>query len=93
VDTDVSEQWKQWMLEEHIQKVMDSGKFYSYKFCRLIDTDEDGVTFATQYFSHSIVAFNEYLEQYAPALKKEAIEKFGDKFIAFRTVLEIIKEQ
>jgi hypothetical protein len=91
-DKEIAEEWQNWMLNTHIKEVMDTGKFISYKFCRLIEMDEEGVTFATQYYCKSSKELHEYMIHHAPLLKQQAFDKFGDKFIAFRTMLDVIDE-
>ncbi len=36
------------------------------------------------------VDYEKYRDEYAPALQQEAIKRFKDKFVAFRTLLQIV---
>lgn len=54
------------------------------------DEDSGGVTYSIQYICESIEDFEKYEEEFAPALRDEYNAKFRDKFVAFRTLLEII---
>jgi len=79
------------MQEEHIPDVMDTGMFLEYRMCRLLGMDEpDGVTYAVQYFCTDMATLEQYQERFAPRLQAEHSEKFKDKFVAFRTVLEVV---
>jgi len=84
-------EWFQWMQNQHIPDVMESGMFVSHRFCRLIDpVDKDGFTYAIQYFAKDISKINRYKKIYAPALQKEHMDKFKGKFVAFRTLLKVV---
>ncbi len=90
VDSDIVEDWLQWMKEKHIPDVMNTGKFTGFKFCKILSTqpDETGHTFAIQYFCNNLETLQAYQQEDAPALQKEHTERYGDKAAAFRTLLE-----
>ena len=90
INPEVEEDWKRWMKDDHIQKVIDTGKFYDFRFLKLLNEhpDADGITYAIQYFAKSLGDIEDYLENDADKLKKDHFEKFKDKFVAFRTILE-----
>ena len=59
---------------------------------KLHDQDDgEGPTYVAQYFAESKALYNRYLELYANDFTKIAIEKWGDGFIDFRTLLEVIE--
>ena len=91
IDKDVHDEWLQWMRQEHIPNVMATGMFQSHRLCRLLgDEDSEGITYSVQYVCESMQNYQQYQSKYAPALQTEVVEKYGDKFVAFRTLLEII---
>jgi hypothetical protein len=91
IDRSIEQEWLQWQKQEHIPGIMASGQFTDHKLFRLLDQDEEyGITYVVQYFAASIKNYHQYLEETAPLLRKKAIEKWGDRFIAFRTVMEVV---
>ena len=92
VAREVDEQWLKWMKAEHIPKVMATGRFESFKMMKMLSEhpDAEGNTYAVQYYSKNLVELNNYLSQEAPALQKEHIDLYGEKCLAFRTILEEI---
>jgi hypothetical protein len=90
VEDDIHEAWLEWMLEQHIPDVMATNMFLAYKIMRIISRQEDetGQTYAIQYQAESIDKYNQYQQEFAPALQAETQKKFGGKFVAFRTLLE-----
>ena len=91
IDPEVSDEWVQWMKDVHIPDVMRTDKFNNYRLCRLLDVDEsDGVTYAVQYEAKSMDAYEEYQKRYAPELQQEHTNKFRNRFVAFRTIMEIL---
>ena len=92
IDLDAHDEWLKWMKEVHIPAVMRTGYFMDYKMLRLLgDEDSGGSTYAVQYTCKTMNDFLAYEEHHAPALRTEYNEKFKDKFVAFRTLLEVIE--
>lgn len=90
IDNDCHEEWLHWMRSEHIPEVLATGKFIDHQIARVLVDDEDGITYAIQYKCASMDELQEYHEQHAPSLQREHAERFKDKFVAFRTLLELI---
>ena len=93
VETTIVEEWKKWMLEEHIPEVIATKKFSGYTFSRVVSQDTDGETFSTQYYAADMAAIHKYTITEAPALKQKVIEKYGEKVLAFRTLMEVINQE
>jgi hypothetical protein len=92
VDASIAEAWLQWLLNEHIPDVMGTGCFTGYKVVRLIEVDDtEGPTYAIQYNAAAKADYNRYIELHAPLMRHRSYEKWGDRFIAFRTVMQIVK--
>ncbi len=92
IDDAVHEEWLTWM-ETHILEVLNTGKFQSAKFTQvLVEEDMGGKTYSVQYTANSKQDLEEYYSEDAEGLRVESIKKFGDKMLAFRTELKLIKE-
>jgi hypothetical protein len=92
VDDAAAEEWVVWMKTVHIPEVLDTGMFLSNRFCRLMIDEESGVTYSVQYVLKDLETFKLYQQVYAPALQKSHHEKYEGKYVAFRTVMEILDE-
>ena len=92
VDRDVEAEWLGWMKGEHIPEVLSTGHFKAHRILKLLNDQPDasGPTFAIQYELDSIGKLDDYLQNEAPALQQKHVFKFGQKCIAYRTVLEEI---
>lgn len=90
VETQAQDEWLEWMRQEHIPAVMRSGKFEDYRICRLLHQEEDGVTYAVQYFCRDLAAMYAYQQEDAPRLQAEHASRFSGKYVAFRTLMEIL---
>lgn len=90
IDEDVESEWKNWMQKVHIPEVMKTGLFLKQRMLKLLNQQADatGVTYAIQYELENIGKLDAYLEQHAPPLQKKHLDRYGNKCIAFRTVLE-----
>jgi len=86
---DLAEDWLTWQKTTHIPATLATGAFDDHKFFRLLEQDEEeGPTFIVQYFTSSLQRYQEYLVEFAPDLQRIARERWGDGFIAFRTLME-----
>ena len=87
----IHDEWLTWMKEVHMQQLIDTGCFTSYKLLRMIDVDEtDGPTYAAQYFAESKALYNRYIEKYAAVMRDKGLEKWSNKFMTFRSVLQVV---
>lgn len=89
VDKDIEQEWLLWMKEIHMPDVLRTGMFVSSKIYKVLHDQDDGtVSYSVQYFAKSIDHIQQYLEVYAPALIEAHRQKFINKHVAFRTLLE-----
>ncbi len=91
VEKAIAEEWLHWMKEEHIPAVMATGKILEYKLCRILHEEEDGFTFALQYFSADMPTFHRFYLEDSPRLQKAHKERFGDRYVAIRTLMEVLE--
>ena len=92
VNSEIEEEWIAWQKEEHIPEVMFTGLFTDHKFFRLLGQDEtEGITYVVQYFTSSIENYNQYIETFATQFRKKASAKWGNRFIAFRSIMELVQ--
>lgn len=83
--------WLRWMQEEHLSEVVATGCFTNARLLHLVEADdEEGVTYAAQYEAPSRADYDRYIQNYADALRKKGFDRWGDSFIAFRTIMQVI---
>ena len=88
----IADEWLQWLREEHIPEMLNTGCFYNHKIVRLLEVDDsEGPTYAIQYNAASKADYNRYIEQHAEVLRSKSYKKWGDKFIAFRSVMQVVQ--
>ncbi len=90
IENDVREEWLQWMKQRHIPDVMATGYFIENKICKVLVDEEQGTTYSIQYTCANMEDLEEYRRDHAPRLQKEVNDKYANKFVAFRTVLEVV---
>jgi len=87
------EEWLQWMKEEHIPQMLDTGKFTKALMTRvLVEEAMGGITYSVQYTTKNKATLEAYYNENATELRA-ASKRFKDKFVAFRTELEVVSEQ
>ena len=92
VDGKIAGEWLQWLLNEHIHDTMQTECFVDCKVVRLLEVDDsEGPTYAIQYYARSKAEYDRYVELYATKMRKISFEKWGDQFIAFGSVMEVVQ--
>lgn len=91
VENAIAAKWLTWLNEVHIPEVMKSNCFTHYKIMRLLEIDDsEGPTYAIQWHAESKADYNRYREIYANKLRQRSINKWGDGFVAFRSVMQVV---
>ena len=93
IQEDVEQKWLNWMQDEHIPAMLNTGKFSKALMTR-VDVKEPmgGITYSIQYTTASKKTLEAYYREDAEKLRQQS-KIFEGKFVAFRTELEIIDEQ
>jgi hypothetical protein len=90
VDAEAVSEWLGWMHQTHIPEMMATGKFLECRFCRVLDGEAGGdATFAAQYLCPDEASLADYQRNHAPALRADVLNRFGDRCVSFRTILEL----
>ena len=83
--------WLQWLKEEHVAEVIHTGCFTQATILRLLEVDDtEGPTYAIQYFAESKALYNNYIENHAATMRQKSFDKWGNQFIAFRSVMQVV---
>ncbi|TBO42011.1 DUF4286 family protein [Pedobacter kyonggii] len=90
IDDAAAEEWLQWMQDVHIPEVMATGMFISNRLLKVIDSPNEGVTYCAQYVAETLDHYNKYQEVFAPALQAELNERYKNRFVAYRTLMEFV---
>jgi hypothetical protein len=91
VNWTIHEAWLPWMKEKHLPEVMASGCFTDMRFVRILETDEtEGPTYAAQFHAATMEDYKHYIEHHAPLLRKDVMDTWGNNFISFRSLMEVV---
>lgn len=91
VDLVVADNWLKWMRDEHIPDVTGTGCFTHAVVLELIEVDQsEALTYAVQYHAESKALYNRYIREFSELMRRKAIEKWGDKVISYRSVLQVV---
>ena len=83
--------WLQWLKQEHVPEVLASHCFTRATIVRLLEIDDsEGPTYAIQYLAESKASYNLYIEKYASLLRQKSFDKWGNQFIAIRTLMQVV---
>jgi hypothetical protein len=90
VDLAIHDEWIVWMTNEHMPEVLATGKFVDVKMYRVLLEKEDSITYSVQYFAENLEQVQLYLAEDAHELQAKHQQKYADRVVSFRTVLEEI---
>tara|TARA_B110000444_G_C18725792_1_gene540787 strand:- start:209 stop:517 length:309 start_codon:yes stop_codon:yes gene_type:complete len=90
VELSISKEWLIWMKEIHILEVMECGIFSSVQINKVITNNDDGISYAIQYVCSTMKDLHNYQVNFASEFQQKHIDRYGDKVISFRTILEVI---
>lgn len=89
IDKGSEQEWLDYMKDRYIPEVLKTGMFVDAKVYKVLHDQDDGTTsYSVQYFATSIDLVEQYLEVFAPVLIEEHRQKFHNRHVAFRTLLE-----
>ena len=90
IDSTLEQEWLQWMQEIHIPEVLETGCFIDNKIFKVITEVDTGSTYSIQYFYQDEADIIRYRDTFAAEMQRKHTEKYKDKFVAFRTILQQI---
>lgn len=90
IPNDVAQEWREWMMQEHIADVMNTEMFIRYSMSLVLKPEqEDGVRYCIQYVANSLDEYERYRTEFAPVLQLAVRAKFGDSIEIERMVMAI----
>jgi hypothetical protein len=92
VEESIKTDWLNWMKTEHIREVMAAAVFTKAQINRVIAQGDSNNTFAIAYTCPSMKDFHKYQVNFAAELQEKHLARYGDKAVAFRTIMEVIEE-
>ena len=93
VEPEIADGYGSW-LEPHIEEILGLPGFEGGIWLSRDPEAEDPPgrkLWTIQYFLKNRKSLDDYLQQHAPRFRKQALDRFGDKFQAKRRVLELVE--
>jgi len=91
VSTGIDAAWVKWQREQHIPEMMRTGLFIDYTFSQLLEQDDsEGKTYVVQCRISNMDNYESYINRFAAKMRESAFEAWGNQFISFRSILEVI---
>ena len=91
VENSIEQDWLSWMRTKHIPDTLATGHFKSHKVLKLLSHQQEGVSYAIQYYAKSINQIHEFQINHGERLQGDMYARYGDKAVSFRTLLEEIE--
>lgn len=91
ITADIHQQWLRWLHDQHIPRLLATGKFTGHQLLRLREIDDtDGPTYALQLFIESKADYNAFKKLHEPAIVDGRQGIWGEKMFCFGTLMEIV---
>ncbi|MFT3902939.1 MAG: DUF4286 family protein [Niabella sp.] len=87
----IHEAWLNWLRTEYIPAMIATGCFSHATALHLIEQDdEEGITYAVQYFAASIEDYERFCQADKERLRALSFAKWGNQFISFSTLMQVV---
>ena len=91
VEECITSEWLAWMKSVHIPEVMRTGIFISAQIKRVVAVQDSNNTFAISYTCLNMQDLHRYQVTFSEKLQEKHFNRYGDKVIAFRSIMEVIE--
>ena len=92
VEKSIITDWLNWMRQVHIPEVMATGIFSKSQINKVLVQGDSSDTYAIAYTCESMKDLHKYQVKFAPELQKKHVARYGEKAVAFRTLMEVVQE-
>ena len=92
VEESIKEDWLIWMQDVHIPEVMAIGIFSKSQINRVIVQGDSDNTFAIAYTCENMKDLHKYEVNFASDFQQKHVNRYGEKAVCFRTLMEVIQE-
>jgi hypothetical protein len=94
IEKETQKEWLIWMQNIHIPSILKTGLIIENKILRLLNETEEssGVTYSFQFLLKDLASLEKYQREFEPAIDAELYNKFRNRFVEFRTVLEVLNK-
>ena len=89
IDSEVADEYAEW-LEPHIEQILELEGFQGAEWF-VCDSEDDKAHWSIRYHLDKRSSLASYLENHAPMLIQEGIDKFGKYLTSNRRIMEFLK--
>jgi hypothetical protein len=91
VEKNIADDWLKWLVQDHAPQIIATNCFNKFTALKLLEQDdEEGITYAIQYFTDNMQNYERYIAEFADDFRRESFNKWGQKFFAFRTLMQVV---
>jgi len=90
MESEIHNDWLNWMQEKQIPKVLETGYFVSHRILRVLESPNEGITFCVQFILDSNEKLKDFNEKHNGLLEANTPIEFNNKLVIFPTVMEFI---
>lgn len=84
-------EWLDWVRNEHIPFMLESGDFTESQLARVMSHQQDGsISYSVQYRIADLKSLERWNHQYGTQLSGDCRSRFGEEVLFFSTTLKIL---
>jgi hypothetical protein len=88
---EILDDWLAWQVREHIPATLVTKMFDDHRIFRLLEQEEEeGPTFVIQFLTSSLERYRRFCGEFEAGLRQTGWERWGNGYIAFRTLMESV---
>lgn len=91
VEKSIADEWLAWTTQVYIPAYMESSLVLATQVNRVINSEDDGATFAVQLSLASMSDVHKLHNQYIKNVQKLLNDKYEGRYVIFRTLMEIMQ--
>ena len=89
IDQQIEHEWLRWMKAEHVPAVLATGLLLTSNVLKLLtEVENGGATYTFQYWFQTMEDFVTYQSLHQPALQQQVADRYANRYVSFRTLLE-----
>lgn len=92
VEKSIVKDWLNWMKTEHIPEIMGLSLFTRAQINKIISPKDSNDTFAISYTCLTMRDLHNYQTKFSADLQQKHTKRYGEKTVAFRTVMEVLSQ-
>ena len=92
-ENQIANEWLSWCQANYIPQILATGCFEQARLLQMLEIDNsEGPTYTIQFHAKSKAQYNLFIEKYFPAIWESSARKWGNTFVFFHSLMQVINQ-